>query len=134
MKNLLFKFHRYMHWHNRAVVLLVCIFIIFLYSNGKRYGIYNSMYPHEILDIQNPVLPFCSLDKEVIFPESSDSNYFISSINIEIFSNCRNFLTKASPFFLESEYLKDFERRLLILQRYNSWDSITRSFCFLNSI
>lgn len=134
MKNLPYKLHKHSHWSNRIILFLICIFIALLYFHGENYAMCKSIYPDEIMDLPFSFFPFLSEDEKAIHFESRDDKQFFSSINIEIFSICRIHSAKVSSLFLEFTHLKDFVKRLSILQCYNSWNLIFGLFHFLVSI
>ncbi len=101
-------------------MFLICVFVALLYIHGENYALCKSIYPDEILDLPCSIFPFRSEAEKIICSEIRDDRQFISSVEIQISSAYRVYSEKASFHFLELTHVKDLEKRLSILQRYNS--------------
>lgn len=119
MKNLLFEIHKSRHWHKGVITLLICIFGALLYFHGEIYAKCESIHPDEIMDFPFSIFSFRLEEEKTICSENRDVNQFPSFIEIQV-SLIHSVYTVKPSFFLESTQLKDFKKRLAILQRYIS--------------
>ena len=127
MKNILSKVYNHVHLFKRAIIISICIFVALLYLHGEIYTHFESVYPNEIMDIQFSIFPFSWENNQAICSENCDDKHFIYFDDIQmpyIYNVC---LLRPS-FFLEWLPLQDLKKRLSILQRYNSWNSISGLF------
>ena len=116
---LLFKLTKCRQWYISIIVILVSILIAISYLHGDAYANCNSIYPDEIMDLQCSILQSRSKSEQNICSESRDNSEFITSFCIQlsyIHSGC---ISNVS-LFIECSHLKDFKKRLFMLQRYNS--------------
>jgi len=118
-ENLLFKSHKPRQWYHRIVLMLVCILIAILFLHAEDYAYCESIHPDEIMDFQCSIYLSRSKYEETIRYESKGDIQFITSVDIEIFS-IHSVCSAIDSFFIESSHLQDFEKRLFLLQRYNS--------------
>lgn len=132
MKSSLFKLIKNRHFYSRMIILLVCIFISLQYLHGEIYAQCKSIYPDEIIDLTCSIFPFLSEKEQTICSKSRDDKQFISSVEIQVSSTYSGYLAEAC-FFLECLHPQVFKKGLSILQRYNSWSSISGLSHFLIS-
>ena len=116
---LLFKLPKCRKWYNFITIVLLFILIAISYLHGEAYTHCNSIYPDEIMDLQGPIFQSHSRIKEYICLESKDNNKFITSFSIELFY-INSFCIANDSLFIKHSHLKDFKKRLFMLQHYNS--------------
>jgi hypothetical protein len=93
--------------------------IAIAYLHGDAYIHCGSFYPDEIMDLQCPILTSRSRIEEDICLESRDNNKFITSFCKQIL-NMHSVCIANDSLFIEYSNLTDFEKRLFMLQHYNS--------------
>ncbi len=128
MKIPLHKSHKGLWSHNRIVMVLVCILIALMYLQGEHYVHCRCIHPDVLMDLQCSMSPCLSKDEQTIYFESRVNVQFFSLVDTQIFS-IYDVYTAMPSFFPES--LRDPNKILHILQRYNSWNSISILFCSL---
>jgi len=119
-ESLLFKLHKHRQWHNRIIIILVCILIAVLYLHGEDYAHCKCIHPDEIMDLRCSIFQSRSKNEETIIYESRDDMQFITSVDTQLFSSIYSVNTAHASFFIGGSHLKDFKKRLFLLQRYNS--------------
>ena len=113
-----FKLHNHQSWINIVVEILLFTFIALMYLHGKHYPTCLCIFPDEILDLQY-CISVRTEDIRTRCEEHKDKIEFTDTIEIEGSSLFYN-NTERNHIPLENPIITSFEKRLFLLQHYNS--------------
>jgi len=119
MKSFLSESHKYDHWCNWIILILVFSFLILFSLHGEHYVNCLSIFPDEIMDLQCSAFPSVSADEQGIASENSKYTQSFPSLRISIPSIFSDYTGKIS-LLIKFVAIQDLKDRLFTLQRYNS--------------